>query len=99
MYRGSRNMLQILFRGICGYSHVVEHALHLLGKLDTAFYLELGQHATLCIVRDGPTLEEAFGEVSFVVPFKYVLFQDEAEDRYSLVQNDVDFFFAFLQVI
>ena len=43
-------MFLVSFHMITRYLHIVEHALQLLRKLESTLDLELGQHASFCIV-------------------------------------------------
>lgn len=62
----------------------------------TAFHFELGKHASLRIVRDGPPKDKSLSKMAFVIPFEHVLVGDVPEDRDSFVQNNVDFDLGFL---
>ena len=89
-------MIAICFHCVARELHVVEHALQLLRELEAALDLELGEHAALGVVRDGARVEEALGEVRFVVALEDVLFGDVAEDGDGFVEDLFDFVVGFL---
>lgn len=53
-------MFPVCFHSFRGYLHIVEHALHPLSELSTAFDLELGKHATFGVIRYGTIEKKAF---------------------------------------
>ena len=49
-YSSRLDIVLVLRGGVRRDLHILEHSFHLLGKLEAAFDLELGQHASLGII-------------------------------------------------
>jgi hypothetical protein len=77
----------------------MEHALKFHCELEAALDLELGEHATFCIVGDRATKKQALREVSFIISFKDILFCDKPEKGYSFIEDHLDFGVRFLGMV
>jgi hypothetical protein len=74
----------------------MKHALKFHCELESALDLELGKHATFCIIRDRAIKKQALREVSFIISFKNILFCDKPEKGYGLIEDHLDFGVRFL---
>jgi hypothetical protein len=91
-------VVPVSLHGVRGELHVVEHALEFHGELEAALNLELGKHATLCIIRDRSIVEKALREMGFIITLKDILFCDEPEQGDCLIEDELDFGICFLSV-
>ena len=90
-------MIPVCFHGVRGEFHVVEHALEFYSELEATLNLELGEHATLCVIRDRSVVKEALCQMSFIITLKDVLLCDEPEQGDSFIEDGLDFSICFLR--
>jgi hypothetical protein len=74
----------------------MEHTLEFDSKLKATFDLELGQHASLCIIRYRSVVKEALREVSLIISFEDILLCDEPEQADCFIEDDFYFGIGFL---
>jgi hypothetical protein len=99
MYHGGiRHVIAVCLHGVRGELHVVEHALEFHSELKATLNLELGEHSTLCVIRDRSVVKEALCEMGFIITLKDILFCDEPEQGDGFVEDDFDFSIRFLRV-
>lgn len=84
-----------LSHGILTHLDIFEHDLKLLGKLKTAFLLQLEDQELLCILkRDlrtaSPNVEQALAEGDLIEALKDIFILEEAEYLDDTVQSLVD---------
>src|SRR6267378_2201647 len=77
MYRCVGRMIAVRLHSVRGELHVMEHSFEFYGELEATLNFELGEHATLCVVRYRSVVKEALRKVSLIITFKGVLFGDE----------------------
>ena len=90
-------MIPVRLHGIRGELHVVEHALEFHSELEATLNLELGEHATLRVIRDRSIMKEALCEMGFIITLKDILFCDEPEQGDGFIEDDFDFSICFLR--
>lgn len=95
-YRGPLHMRSVTIHRFCRQLHVVEHALKFLRELVTALDFQLAQHLSFRVVRDGPSQQQSFGKVPFIIALEHVLVGKIPEHRDGLVQCNIDFEIGFL---
>lgn len=91
-------MVPVSLHGVRGELHVVEHALEFHSELEATLNLELGEHATLRIIRDRSVVKEALCEMGFIITLKDILFCDEPEQGDCFIEDEFDFGICFLRV-
>ena len=79
MYSRVGHVIPVRLHGIRGELHVVEHALKFYSELEATLNLELGEHATLRVIRYRSVVKEALCEMGFIITLKDVLFCNEPE--------------------
>ena len=77
----------------------MEHTLELDRKLEAAFDLELGKHASFRVIRDRSVMKEALCQMGFIISFEYVLLCDEPKQADGFIEDDLDFGIRFLGAI
>ena len=74
----------------------MEHALEFDGKLEAAFDLELGKHASFCIIRNRSVKKEALRQMGLIISFEDVLLCDEPKQTDGFFEDNLDFCIRFL---
>jgi len=97
MYSRVGHVIPVRLHGVRGELHVVEHALEFYSELEATLNLELGEHATLRVIRDRSVVKEALCQMSFIITLKDVLFCDEPEQGDGFIEDNFDFSICFLR--
>ena len=79
MYSRVDHVIPVRLHGVCGELHIMEHALEFYSELEATLNLELGEHATLRVIRDRSIVKESLCQMCFIITLKDVLFCDEPE--------------------
>jgi hypothetical protein len=90
-------VVPVSLHGVRGELHVVEHALEFHSELEATLNLELGEHATLRIIRDRSVVKEALCEMRFIITLEDILLCDEPKQGDSFIEDDLDFGICFLR--
>ena len=89
-------MSAVRLHHVCRNLHVVENSLQLLSELVSTLHLQLGEHATFCIIRNRSALKKALRKVALIITFEDILVSKEPEDSYRLIQHSVNLGVSFL---